>query len=107
MDKTKDVKNCEMHHDPAALSMATWQHLGIQLNEAPNEISLAIHRFEKSVTMNQNASSAYTTATKAQTDILNRASIFDRAVAAYLRTSNISPNNAIVYGNLGGIYYDR
>lgn len=30
-----------------------------------------------------------------------------RAVAAYLRALNISPNNAVVHGNLACVYYEQ
>lgn len=32
---------------------------------------------------------------------------FYRAVAAYLRALNISPNNAVVHGNLACVYYEQ
>lgn len=79
MDKAKDN------------NVKAWRNLGIQLSDAPNEIPLAIHRFEKSITMNRNSLNFYITTV--QTGILKKASIFDRAVAAYLRTLNLSPNN--------------
>jgi len=30
-----------------------------------------------------------------------------RAVAAYLRALNLSPNNAVVHGNLACVYYEQ
>lgn len=33
--------------------------------------------------------------------------LFDRAVAAYLRALNLSPNNAVVHGNLACVYYEQ
>lgn len=35
------------------------------------------------------------------------ASIFCRAVAAYLRALNLSANNAVVHGNLACVYYEQ
>lgn len=32
---------------------------------------------------------------------------FTRAVAAYLRALNLSPNNAVVHGNLACVYYEQ
>lgn len=32
---------------------------------------------------------------------------FCRAVAAYLRALNLSPNNAVVHGNLACVYYEQ
>lgn len=32
---------------------------------------------------------------------------FFRAVAAYLRALNLSPNNAVVHGNLACVYYEQ
>lgn len=32
---------------------------------------------------------------------------YDRAVAAYLRALNLSPNNAVVHGNLACVYYEQ
>lgn len=32
---------------------------------------------------------------------------FHRAVAAYLRALNLSPNNAVVHGNLACVYYEQ
>lgn len=32
---------------------------------------------------------------------------FNRAVAAYLRALNLSPNNAVVHGNLACVYYEQ
>lgn len=40
-------------------------------------------------------------------NVLKEARIFDRAVAAYLRALNLSPNNAIVHGNLACVYYEQ
>ena len=31
----------------------------------------------------------------------------DRAVAAYLRALNLSPNHAVVHGNLACVYYEQ
>lgn len=31
----------------------------------------------------------------------------NRAVAAYLRALNLSPNNAVVHGNLACVYYEQ
>lgn len=33
--------------------------------------------------------------------------LFFRAVAAYLRALNLSPNNAVVHGNLACVYYEQ
>lgn len=33
--------------------------------------------------------------------------ISNRAVAAYLRALNLSPNNAVVHGNLACVYYEQ
>lgn len=33
--------------------------------------------------------------------------LFCRAVAAYLRALNLSPNNAVVHGNLACVYYEQ
>merc|ERR1711988_857579 len=40
-------------------------------------------------------------------NVLKEARIFDRAVAAYLRALNQSPNHAIVHGNLACVYYEQ
>lgn len=40
-------------------------------------------------------------------NVLKEARIFDRAVAAYLRALSLSPNNAIVHGNLACVYYEQ
>ena len=34
-------------------------------------------------------------------------SLFFRAVAAYLRALNLSPNHAVVHGNLACVYYEQ
>lgn len=39
-------------------------------------------------------------------DVLIR-KCFCRAVAAYLRALNLSPNNAVVHGNLACVYYEQ
>lgn len=39
--------------------------------------------------------------------MLKEARIFDRAVAAYLRALSLSPNHAIVHGNLACVYYEQ
>ena len=33
--------------------------------------------------------------------------LFFRAVAAYLRALNLSPNHAVVHGNLACVYYEQ
>lgn len=38
---------------------------------------------------------------------LIKSNFFYRAVAAYLRALNISPNNAVVHGNLACVYYEQ
>ena len=40
-------------------------------------------------------------------NVLKEARIFDRAVAAYLRALSLSPNHAIVHGNLACVYYEQ
>jgi tetratricopeptide (TPR) repeat protein len=40
-------------------------------------------------------------------NVLKEARIFDRAVAAYLRALGLSPNHAIVHGNLACVYYEQ
>lgn len=40
-------------------------------------------------------------------NVLKEARIFDRAVAAYLRALTLSPNHAIVHGNLACVYYEQ
>ena len=40
-------------------------------------------------------------------NVLKEARIFDRAVAAYLRALNLSPNHAVVHGNLACVYYEQ
>lgn len=37
----------------------------------------------------------------------NLSTFFFRAVAAYLRALNLSPNNAVVHGNLACVYYEQ
>ncbi|TDG41358.1 hypothetical protein AWZ03_012225 [Drosophila navojoa] len=63
-----------------------WSNLGCVFN-AQGEIWLAIHHFEKAVTLDPN--------------------FLDAAVAAYLRALNLSPNNAVVHGNLACVYYEQ
>lgn len=40
-------------------------------------------------------------------NILIKNKCFCRAVAAYLRALNLSPNNAVVHGNLACVYYEQ
>lgn len=37
----------------------------------------------------------------------NSKNLIFRAVAAYLRALNLSPNNAVVHGNLACVYYEQ
>lgn len=77
--------------------------LGFKFNNARENISLAIHLFEKAILLDPlNAH-----ITPAQYDILKKASIFDRAVATHLRALNLSSNSAVVHGTLAGIYFDH
>uniref|UniRef100_A0A8C2EAZ7 UDP-N-acetylglucosamine--peptide N-acetylglucosaminyltransferase 110 kDa subunit n=1 Tax=Cyprinus carpio TaxID=7962 RepID=A0A8C2EAZ7_CYPCA len=62
-----------------------WSNLGCVFN-AQGEIWLAIHHFEKS-----DACHFYPY----------------RAVAGYLRTLSLSPNHAVVHGNLACVYYEQ
>lgn len=39
--------------------------------------------------------------------LTNFSLFFSRAVAAYLRALNLSPNNAVVHGNLACVYYEQ
>lgn len=39
--------------------------------------------------------------------LLTKYYYFFRAVAAYLRALNLSPNNAVVHGNLACVYYEQ
>lgn len=64
---------------------------------------MAIHHFEKAVTLDPNFLDAYINLG----NVLKEARIFDRAVAAYLRALNLSPNNAVVHGNLACVYYEQ
>jgi len=70
---------------------------------AQAEIWLAIHHFEKAVTLDPNFLDAYINLG----NVLKEARIFDRAVAAYLRALNLSPNHAVVHGNLACVYYEQ
>lgn len=79
-----------------------WSNLGCVFN-AQGEIWLAIHHFEKAVTLDPNFLDAYINLG----NVLKEARIFDRAVAAYLRALNLSPNNAVVHGNLACVYYEQ
>ncbi|KAK7922900.1 hypothetical protein WMY93_009802 [Mugilogobius chulae] len=67
------------------------------------EIWLAIHHFEKAVTLDPNFLDAYINLG----NVLKEARIFDRAVAAYLRALSLSPNHAVVHGNLACVYYEQ
>ena len=40
-------------------------------------------------------------------NVLKEARIFERAVAAYLRALSLSPNHAVVHGNLACVYYEQ
>ncbi len=40
-------------------------------------------------------------------NVLKEARIFDRAVAGYLRALQLSPNHAVVHGNLACVYYEQ
>lgn len=101
-----------------------WSNLGCVFN-AQGEIWLAIHHFEKvwplyyslpfgcrfliitlkfqAVQLDPNFLDAYINLG----NVLKEARIFDRAVAAYLRALNLSPNNAVVHGNLACVYYEQ
>ncbi|XP_040322308.1 UDP-N-acetylglucosamine--peptide N-acetylglucosaminyltransferase 110 kDa subunit, partial [Herpailurus yagouaroundi] len=70
---------------------------------AQGEIWLAIHHFEKAVTLDPNFLDAYINLG----NVLKEARIFDRAVAAYLRALSLSPNHAVVHGNLACVYYEQ
>ena len=39
--------------------------------------------------------------------LFNVHNVFGRAVAAYLRALNLSPNHAVVHGNLACVYYEQ
>ncbi|CAG2207899.1 OGT [Mytilus edulis] len=69
-----------------------WSNLGCVFN-AQGEIWLAIHHFEKAVALDSNFLDAY----------IN----LGNAVAAYLRALNLSPNHAVVHGNLACVYYEQ
>uniref|UniRef100_A0A8C3ADU3 UDP-N-acetylglucosamine--peptide N-acetylglucosaminyltransferase 110 kDa subunit n=1 Tax=Cyclopterus lumpus TaxID=8103 RepID=A0A8C3ADU3_CYCLU len=79
-----------------------WSNLGCVFN-AQGEIWLAIHHFEKAVTLDPNFLDAYINLG----NVLKEARIFDRAVAGYLRALSLSPNHAVVHGNLACVYYEQ
>ncbi|KAL3321185.1 hypothetical protein Ciccas_000142 [Cichlidogyrus casuarinus] len=79
-----------------------WSNLGCVFN-AQNEIWLAIHHFEKAVTLDPTFLDAHINLG----NVLKEARIFDRAVAAYLRALSIAPNHAVVHGNLACVYYEQ
>lgn len=86
------------------MNVAKPHHLGFKFNDAPSEIALAIHHFEKLIAFDPNSLDAQKTT---QIDLIEKASIFDRAVAAHLRALNLSENDPMIYGNLAGVYYDK
>lgn len=67
-----------------------------------NEIWLAIHHFEKAITLDPNFLDALVNLG----NVHKEARIFDRAVSAYLRALALSPNNSVVHGNLACVYYE-
>lgn len=99
-----------------------WSNLGCVYN-TQGEIWLAIHHFEKvcytSVDQDSILTSSDLYSQAVQLDpafldayinlgnVLKEARIFDRAVAAYLRALTLSPNHAIVHGNLACVYYEQ
>lgn len=100
-----------------------WSNLGCVYN-AQSEIWLAIHHFEKvclvfecivswltcsSVVLPQavQLDPTFLDAYVNLGNVLKEARIFDRAVAAYLRALGLSPNHAIVHGNLACVYYEQ
>ncbi len=104
-----------------------WSNLGCVYN-AQSEIWLAIHHFEKvcvevyrvPLALNiLHSSLPFPLPQAVQLDptfldayvnlgnVLKEARIFDRAVAAYLRALGLSPNHAIVHGNLACVYYEQ
>ena len=70
---------------------------------AQGEIWLAIHHFEKAVTLDPSFLDAYINLG----NVLKEARIFDRAVGAYLRSLQLAPNHPIVHGNLACVYYEQ
>ena len=99
-----------------------WSNLGCVYN-TQGEIWLAIHHFEKVNTLPSLSLSlchlftivlqavqldpAFLDAYINLGNVLKEARIFDRAVAAYLRALTLSPNHAIVHGNLACVYYEQ
>lgn len=100
-----------------------WSNLGCVYN-TQGEIWLAIHHFEKvrkkisssllylmihSLLLEQavQLDPAFLDAYINLGNVLKEARIFDRAVAAYLRALTLSPNHAIVHGNLACVYYEQ
>ena len=102
-----------------------WSNLGCVYN-TQGEIWLAIHHFEKvrknylslslmsyliiSLLLRVQAvqlDPAFLDAYINLGNVLKEARIFDRAVAAYLRALTLSPNHAIVHGNLACVYYEQ
>ena len=99
-----------------------WSNLGCVYN-TQGEIWLAIHHFEKVWYTSPDQDSILTSSglhsQAVQLDpafldayinlgnVLKEARIFDRAVAAYLRALTLSPNHAIVHGNLACVYYEQ
>ena len=71
---------------------------------SPNtQIWLAIHHFEKAVSLDASFLDAYINLG----NVLKEAKIYDRAVASYLRALNLSPQHAVVHGNLACVYYEQ
>lgn len=101
-----------------------WSNLGCVYN-AQSEIWLAIHHFEKVCLFSQlfpavsdpiqccvclqavQLDPTFLDAYVNLGNVLKEARIFDRAVAAYLRALGLSPNHAIVHGNLACVYYEQ
>lgn len=98
-----------------------WSNLGCVYN-AQSEIWLAIHHFEKVGLLSLSGAWQCNTFPPPQAvqldptfldayvnlgNVLKEARIFDRAVAAYLRALGLSPNHAIVHGNLACVYYEQ
>lgn len=100
--KANHSKKIEMRPDCAGVA---WNAFGFKFTDAQGQIPLAIHHFEKLIVFDPNALDAQKVT--AQIDILKKANVFDRAVAARLRASNLSATDAMVYGNLSGVYNDR
>lgn len=79
-----------------------WSNLGCVFN-AQNELWLAIHHFEKAITLDPNFFDALSNLG----NVLKEARIFDRAASAYLRALALSPDNSIIHGNLACVYYEQ